>query len=101
MKAKLVTLDALAAPPSAASLEGLVGNRVALVGHEPWMGMLLSLLLFGTTEHGDRFPFKKGGVAHVFGAAKPAGMCLRALHPPKTLRHIAPAAGPESDAEGA
>ena len=38
-------------------------SMIALVGHEPDMGELTSLLLTG--RPGGQFPFKKGGVACV------------------------------------
>lgn len=62
--------------------------RVAFVGHEPWMGELLSLLVTGTVAHGGRLAFKKGGVAWLTGEVKPGGMMLQALAPPRVLRHI-------------
>lgn len=64
------------------------GARVGFVGHEPWMSELLSLLLTGTTDHAGRLPFKKGGVAWLEGEPGPAGMGLRAMLPPRTLRRL-------------
>jgi phosphohistidine phosphatase len=63
--------------------------RVAFVGHEPWMGELLSLLVLGTAAHGERFPFKKGGVAWLVGEPRPGGTALKAVFTPKALWQMA------------
>ena len=63
-------------------------GRFALVGHEPWMGELCSLMVLGTAEHGDKFPFKKGGVAVLEGELAPGRMALRALYTPRSLRYL-------------
>lgn len=81
----------LAGPPRAELFTDLAsagGDRVAVIGHEPWLGELLALLLTGSTQHGDDLPFKKGGVAVVDGTAAPGGMKLRAFLPPAVLRRI-------------
>lgn len=64
-------------------------GRYALVGHEPWMGELCSLMVLGTAEHGEKFPFKKGGVALLDGEIVPGGMQLRAVFTPRALRYMA------------
>ena len=51
----------LAAPPRGELFADLVatgGDRVAVVGHEPWLGELVALLLTGSTQHGDVLPFR-------------------------------------------
>lgn len=63
--------------------------RVAVVGHEPWLGELVGLLTCGATTHGDALRLKKGGVAWLEGTPTPAGMRLRALLPPRLLRALA------------
>jgi phosphohistidine phosphatase len=63
-------------------------GRVALVGHQPWLGDLLSLLCFGSPRGGDNIRFKKGGVAWLDGQASAAGMDLVAFLPPKTVRQL-------------
>lgn len=60
--------------------------RVAAVGHEPWMGELCAWLVTGDAALGERFPFKKGGVAWLEGAPEPGGMVLRAIWTPRALR---------------
>lgn len=79
----------LAQPPGLALLGHLRargGDRLALVGHEPWMGSLLSLLISGTTSLASNLPFKKGGVAWLEGEPAPGQMALLAFLPPRTLR---------------
>jgi phosphohistidine phosphatase len=81
----------LAGPPRAELFTDLVaagGDRLAVVGHEPWLGELVALLLTGSTTHADALPFKKGGVAWLDGTAAPAGMKLVAFLPPRVLRAI-------------
>lgn len=88
-KGERVETEHLAAPPGDALLAQLEGSSVALVGHEPWMSQLLSLLLFGSSTHADRFVLKKGGIAHLEGAPGPATCSLIAFYPPKPLRRAA------------
>jgi phosphohistidine phosphatase len=74
--------------PDAALLSSLRGERVAAVGHEPWLSELVSLLVCGTVKHGVRFDFRKGGLAWLEGDLKPRRMWLRAFLPPRALRRI-------------
>lgn len=64
------------------------GERVAAVGHEPWMSELLALLVTGDTGHADRFRFKKGQVAWLEGEPRIRGMQLVASLPPRVLRRL-------------
>lgn len=84
----------LAAPPAPQLLELLEGDSVSVVGHEPWLTALISLLLHGTTQFGDRFELKKGGVACLEGQPRAGSMRLTALYPPRALR-----AGGDDDAD--
>lgn len=61
--------------------------RVALVGHEPGLSSLASLLLTGSPD-GVPIRLKKGGVIvlEVSGFGPRAGGTLRALLPPRALR---------------
>jgi phosphohistidine phosphatase len=63
---------------------------VALVGHEPIMGELLSLLLTGE-EVGMAAPFKKGGIAcvEIESDLAPGSARLLWMAPPKLLRAAA------------
>ena len=87
-----IVAPALAAPPGPELLLSLDGGRVALVGHEPWLSELLTLLLFdhGSLAADEHAPFvlKKGGVAWLEGDAKPGAMKLRALLQPRVLRRL-------------
>lgn len=84
--------EALAAPPDLALLSALSPlpcRRLALVGHEPWLGELAALLLMGKTGPGENLGFRKGGVAWLEGDLSPGHMSLRAWLPPRVLRAVA------------
>src|SRR5215470_7935206 len=85
---KAVCSPALARAPSQELLEALVGERVAVVGHEPWMGELVAWLTTGAPLHGSVFAFKRGGVAWLEGQPQPGQMVLQAFLPPKVLRQL-------------
>ena len=85
---EMVRSPALACPPSQDLLDALVGERVALVGHQPWLGELLDWLLTGDQADGSGFAFKRGGVAWLEGRPQPGRMVLRAFLPPKALRGL-------------
>ena len=89
---KAVDSPALARAPSQELLETLVGERVALVGHEPWMGELVAWLTTGALSDGSAFAFKRGGVAWLEGPPQPGQMVLQAFLPPKVLRTLGGAA---------
>lgn len=59
-------------------------ERVALVGHQPWLSELVLLLTFGEgyTEMADRVRIKKSGFVWLRGDPEAGGMQLRALVPP-------------------
>ena len=61
-------------------------QRIALVGHEPHLCRLLSLLLAGAPE-AVSFEVKKGGIAWLRypGSVAAGGATLRALLPPRVL----------------
>ncbi len=85
---KAVCIPALARAPSQALLDALVGERVALVGHEPWMGELVAWLTTGAPPDGSVFAFKRGGIAWLEGQPQPGRMVLQAFLPPKVLREL-------------
>lgn len=64
------------------------GERVALVGHEPGLGRLVSLAATGRASDGT--PLHKGGVARLdfAGALRPDGAVLSWLLTPKLLRRL-------------
>ena len=88
LRGESVVTSHLAAPPGDPLLRQLAGERAALVGHEPYVSQLASLLLFGTTEHAARFPFRKGGAALLTGPAAPGAMRLKAFLDPRQLRRL-------------
>jgi phosphohistidine phosphatase len=83
-----VATDRLAQSPTPALLRELVGARVALVGHQPWLGELIELLVAGGSGGGTWLELDKGGLAWLEGEPRPHRMVLRALLPPKVLRAV-------------
>lgn len=84
-----VVTDLLAQPPTPALLEALKGERVAVVGHQPWLGELASLLALGTIEKAASIEIKKSGAIHLRGELAPGGMTLAGIYPPRLLRALA------------
>jgi phosphohistidine phosphatase len=78
----LIATDELARFPRPEFFASLEGNKVACVGHEPWMSDALALLTTGD-PHGPWLRFKKGGVAWLRGTPHRGSMELRALLPPR------------------
>jgi phosphohistidine phosphatase len=76
----------LASPPTQELLADLHGERVAVVGHEPWLGELIAWLAFGNPELGAQLELRKGGVVWLEGEPQPGNMTLRAALTPKILR---------------
>lgn len=87
----------LAQAPGEELLRALRGVRMALVGHEPWLGQLAAWLITGERSHGAWFAFPKGAVAWLAGEPQPGRMELRAFMPPDLLENAAPSA-PETAA---
>lgn len=75
----------LAKEPSVELWNLLEGERLAVVGHEPFLTALLSWLVTGEPTGGN-FVLKKGGVAQLEGEPAPAGMRLCTLLSPRVLR---------------
>jgi phosphohistidine phosphatase len=70
-------------------LSTITGERVALVGHEPYLGQLASIFVAGSSEHAARFAFEKGGVLWLKGTrAAPGTLEIVAMLPPKVLRPL-------------
>jgi phosphohistidine phosphatase len=73
-------------PERAASALARVGSdSVLLVGHEPLLGELLGLFVFGDERH--EIPLRKAAIARVEWTPGSSGT-LRALFPPKVLERL-------------
>lgn len=87
--------DQLARPPARAlftwlcELRNRDAERIALVGHQPWLSELGAWLCTGSTDPASAMPLKKGGVLWLEGEPTPGGMDLRAALPPAVLRALA------------
>jgi phosphohistidine phosphatase len=70
-------------------LQGSIAHSIALVGHEPYLSRLASLLCTGS-EDGLQLELKKGAVASLTfaGPVEPARACLRWTVGPKILRRL-------------
>lgn len=92
--AKLLTGESivcpgLAEPPTEALLEEVAGAQsVACVGHEPYVGMLVSILSAPREGSSLVLPFKKGQVAWLRGEPHGGGMQLVAFLPPGVLSSV-------------
>jgi phosphohistidine phosphatase len=81
-----LVLGELLGVPGPALLLALRGERVAAVGHEPWLTQLAAILVFGDVALHRRLSLKRGGLLVLDGELRPAGMQLRGLFPPRLLR---------------
>jgi phosphohistidine phosphatase len=87
-----VVLD-LAQPPGPELIARLARanvERIALVGHEPWLSQLAAWLVCGwrVFDEGTSagvFDLGKGGVLHLSGDPTPGAMALTAAYPPDAL----------------
>jgi phosphohistidine phosphatase len=86
MDAQSVATRRLAEAPTSALLRDLSGDRVAVVGHQPWLGELVGLVVLGSRERSAWLELGKGGIAWLEGEPLPGRMVLRALLSPKMLR---------------
>ncbi len=77
-----IETEELAQAPRAEFFASLEGQKLACVGHEPWMSDALSLLTTGDPNTLS-VRFKKGGVAWLRGTPHRGAMELRALLPPR------------------
>lgn len=85
-----LSTDLLAQAPKAELLALIaeLNETTAVVGHEPWLGELVSWLAFADQRHGDAMQLKKGGVVWLEGSCVPGGMTLRAVLPPSVIRNV-------------
>ena len=79
--------ELLAQPPRSDLLSffATAGDRLAIVGHEPWLSELVAWLAFGDTRHHDSIDLKKSSVTVLDGPPIPGGMVIHALLPPIVL----------------
>lgn len=92
----MVVLE-LATPPGPELLAVIANSgveRLALVGHEPWLSQLTAWLACGWRvwdegEVGCVVDLAKGGVIHLSGEALPGKMALVASYPPAALLELA------------
>lgn len=84
----MTALPELARAPDEEMLAHIEGAQVAVVGHEPHLGALLAWLTTGDPSRGERFCFKKGGVAVLTGEPRPGAMTLECLITPRVLRRL-------------
>jgi phosphohistidine phosphatase len=75
----------LAGSPTNELLARLTEDRVAVVGHEPWLSELVAWLAVGK-RNATGFALGKGAVAWLVGEPTPAGMRLHAVLPASVLR---------------
>lgn len=83
-----VVTKELTRKPTPTLLAELEGERVAVVGHQPWLGELVGLLAFGEPREGERLVLKKGAVVLLEGKPRPRGMMIHAVLPPRVLRAV-------------
>ncbi len=81
-------IELIAAHGRAAAELSTTSHGVAVVGHEPWLGELIGLLIASDARCGESLVLKKGSVSLLEGSAVAGGMSLRALLPPKVLRAL-------------
>jgi phosphohistidine phosphatase len=80
--------DELAMAPGPALLALLTDERLALVGHEPWLSELAAWLTVGSPAHGASLALKKGALVWLRGEPQPGHMVVRAHLPPRVLRAL-------------
>jgi phosphohistidine phosphatase SixA len=80
--------DLLVRLPTDELLARFTGQRVAVVGHQPWLGALAAGLVFGEPKLGARIEWKKGGMAVLTGDPRPGGMLLKGFWAPGVLRRV-------------
>ena len=88
LKGESFATSLLAREPSGDVLDLLKGKRIALVGHEPWLGELAALLITGDAGCARAFALKKGGVLLLKGKAEFGGMELIAALSPDFLADL-------------
>jgi phosphohistidine phosphatase len=80
--------ELLAQAPTDSLMALFEGDRIAVVGHQPWLGELVGLLAFGRPEAGEGIELKRGSMLCLEGTPKPGGMVITASLPPRVLRAL-------------
>jgi phosphohistidine phosphatase len=80
---KSIATHRLAEAPTAALIRELRGDCVAVVGHQPWLGELVGLLVLGRRASGAWLELGKGAIVWLDGEPQPGQML-----PPKVLRAL-------------
>ena len=89
LEGELLVSPGLAEPPTDSLLTEAEGAESdALVGHDPYVGMLVSILLVPPEGSSLVLPFEKGAVAWLRGEARRGGMHLVAFLPPGVLSRV-------------
>jgi phosphohistidine phosphatase len=68
-----------------ASLADQGFERVALVGHEPWLSEFVAWAVTGATNRAGNFSLRKGAVVWLEGDPVPGALALVASLPPQVL----------------
>lgn len=88
-KGKLSESKLLARAPGQELLDALTGQRMALVGHAPYVSMLTAWLVAGRAEPSQGFEFSPAGAALLEGLPQPGAMTLVAFLPSKFASSLA------------
>jgi phosphohistidine phosphatase len=64
-------------------------QRVALVGHEPWLSQVAAVLTVSDPLASRAIEIDKGSVLWLSGDPRPGGMAIRGLYPLDTLQRLA------------
>ncbi len=84
---KLLETDLLAGEPGEELVKLLAKHPgAAVVGHRPWLGQLVSILVFGSASDVEQFALRKGGMASLTGEPIVGGMALHGLYMARDLR---------------
>lgn len=65
-----------------------VDRPVALVGHQPWLGQLVGMLLVGDATVGKKLKIRKAGIVHLSGQLQQSGMVLSGLWCPQDFKQL-------------
>lgn len=87
---ELVETELLCQSPRS-ELLALIADRglpTCVVGHQPWLGELVSWLAFGDMRFHEQLDLKKAGFVELEGSCIPGGMKLKSFVPPTMMRAV-------------